>query len=58
VELFLRERVAEGDPVAQEKLEEHDREEAEAEAEAEERARARRRLLRRMQDRFGGRSRK
>jgi len=58
VELFLRERVAEGDPVAQEKLEEHEREEAEAEAEAEERARARRRLLRRMQDRFGGRSRK
>ena len=58
VEVFLRGRVAEGDPVAQEKLEEHDREEAEAEAEAEERARARRRLLRRMQDRFGGKSRR
>ena len=53
VELFLRDRVAEGDTVAQEKLEEHDREEAEAEAEARERARARRRLMRRLQDRFG-----
>jgi predicted PurR-regulated permease PerM len=53
VELFLRDRVAEGDPVAQRKLEEHDREEAEAEAESKERARARRRLLSRMQDRFG-----
>jgi predicted PurR-regulated permease PerM len=53
VELFLRDRVAEGDAVAQEKLEEHDREEAEAKAEASERAQARRRLLRRIQDRFG-----
>jgi predicted PurR-regulated permease PerM len=57
VELFLRDRVAEGDTVAQEKLEEHDREEAEAEAEAKERARARHRLFRRMQDRFGGKPR-
>jgi predicted PurR-regulated permease PerM len=57
VELFLRNRVAEGDPVAQAKLEEHDREEAEAEADARQRARARRRLLRRMQDRFGGKPR-
>jgi predicted PurR-regulated permease PerM len=57
VELFLRGRVAEGDPVAQAKLEEHDREEAEAEAGARQRARARRRLLRRMQDRFGGKPR-
>jgi predicted PurR-regulated permease PerM len=53
VEVFLRDRVAEGDPVAQAKLEEHDRAEAEAEADARERARARRRLLRRLQDRFG-----
>ncbi len=34
VEVFLRDRVAEGDPAAQEKLEEHDRAEAEAQAEA------------------------
>jgi len=58
VELFLRGRVAEGDAVAKEKLEEHDREEAEAEAEAEERSLARRRLLRRMKDRFGGKPRR
>jgi predicted PurR-regulated permease PerM len=53
VEVFLRDRVAEGDPVAQAKLEEHDRAEAEAEAEARERARARRRFLRRLRDRLG-----
>ncbi len=53
VELFLRDRVAEGDPVAQEKLEEHDRAEAEALADARERAHARRRLIARMRDRFG-----
>ncbi len=52
VELFLRDRVAEGDPVAQETLEEHDRAEAEAEAEARARARARKRLVRRLQDRL------
>jgi predicted PurR-regulated permease PerM len=52
VELFLRGRVAEGDPVAQETLEEHDRAEAEAEAEARARARARKRLVRRLQDRL------
>jgi predicted PurR-regulated permease PerM len=57
VEVFLRGRVAEGDPVAQAKLEEHDRAEAAAEAEARERARARRRLLRRLQDRLGGKPR-
>jgi predicted PurR-regulated permease PerM len=53
VEVFLRDRVAEGDPIAQAKLEEHDRAEAEAEAEARARASARRRLLRRLRDRFG-----
>jgi predicted PurR-regulated permease PerM len=52
VEVFLRGRVAEGDPVAQETLEEHDRAEAEAEAEARARARARKRLVRRLQDRL------
>jgi predicted PurR-regulated permease PerM len=52
VELFLRGRVAEGDPVAQETLEERDRAEAEAEAEARARARARKRLVRRLQDRL------
>jgi predicted PurR-regulated permease PerM len=52
VELFLRGRVAEGDPVAQETLEEHDRAEAEAEADARARARARKRLVRRLQDRL------
>jgi hypothetical protein len=50
VELFLRDRVAEGDPAARETLEEHDRAEAEAEAEA--RARARKRMMRRLQDRL------
>jgi predicted PurR-regulated permease PerM len=53
VEVFLRDRVAEGDPVAQEKLEEHDRAEAEALAGARERAHARRRLVERLRDRFG-----
>jgi predicted PurR-regulated permease PerM len=53
VEVFLRDRVAEGDTEARAKLEEHDRAEAEAEAEAQERAHARRRLLRRLRDRFG-----
>ena len=53
VEVFLRDRVAEGDPAAKEKLEEHDRAEAEAEADARERAHARRRLVERMRDRFG-----
>jgi len=57
VELFLRGRVAEGDPVAQETLEEHDRAEAEAEAEARARARARKRLVRRLQDRLKGKPR-
>ena len=52
VEVFLRDRVAEGDTEARAKLEEHDRAEAEAQAEARERARARRRLLRRLRDRF------
>jgi predicted PurR-regulated permease PerM len=52
VELVLRERVAEGDPVAQETLEAHDRAEAEAEAEAIARASARKRLLRRFQERM------
>jgi len=55
VEVFLRGRVAEGDPAAQAKLEEHDRAEAEARADARARASARRRLLRRLQDRYGGR---
>jgi predicted PurR-regulated permease PerM len=52
VELVLRGRVAEGDPVAQETLEAHDRAEAEAEAEAIARASARKRLLRRFQERM------
>jgi len=52
VELVLRDRVADGDPVAQEKLEEHDRAEAEAEAEAAERVRARKRMMRRLQERL------
>jgi predicted PurR-regulated permease PerM len=54
VEVFLRGRVAGGDPAAQETLEEHDRAEAEAEAEARARARARKRFLRRVLDRLGG----
>jgi predicted PurR-regulated permease PerM len=57
MEVYLRDRVAEGDPVAAAELEKHDRAEAAAEAEARERAHARRRLVRRFQDRFGrGRS--
>jgi len=52
VELFLRDRVAEGDPIAQETLEEHDRAEAEAAAEARARASARKRMIRRIQDRL------
>ena len=57
VEVFLRGRVAEGDQAAQATLEEHDRAEAEAEAEAAARARARKRLLRRIRDRLGPKSR-
>ena len=53
VEVYLRDRVAEGDTVAQDTLEKHDRAEAEAQAEARERAHARARLVRRMKDRFG-----
>jgi len=52
VELVLRDRVAEGDRVAQETLDEHDRAEAEAEADARARARARKRMVRRLQDRL------
>ncbi len=52
VELFLRDRVAEGDLVAQETLEEHDRAEAEARADARARASARKRMVRRLQDRL------
>jgi predicted PurR-regulated permease PerM len=52
VEVFLRDRVAEGDVVAKETLEKHDRAEAEAEEEARKRARARQRLMRRLRDRF------
>jgi predicted PurR-regulated permease PerM len=51
VEVFLRDRVAEGDTVAQETLEEHDRAEAEAVAEATERANARKRMILRLRDR-------
>jgi predicted PurR-regulated permease PerM len=57
VEVFLRERVAGGDPVAQEQLEEHERAEKVAEAEARARVRARRRLWRRVQDRLSGKPR-
>jgi predicted PurR-regulated permease PerM len=53
VELFLRDRVAEGDLAAAATLHEHDRAEAEAEAEAEARAASRRRFLRRVRDRLG-----
>jgi predicted PurR-regulated permease PerM len=57
MEVYLRDRVAEGDPVAAAELEKHDRAEADAQAGAEERARARRRLAQRFRDRFGqGRS--
>jgi predicted PurR-regulated permease PerM len=52
VELFLRDRVAEGDPVAQETLEEHDRAEAEAKADARARSKARKRMVRRLQERL------
>ena len=52
VEVFLRARVAEGDPAAAATLEEHVQAEAEAEAEAEARAESRRRLLRRIRDRL------
>jgi len=52
LEVFLRDRVAEGDPIAQETLEEHDRAEAEAKADASARATARKRMLRRIQDRL------
>jgi len=53
MEVYLRDRVAEGDPVAAAELEKHDRAEAKAEADAEERAQARRRLAQRVRDRFG-----
>jgi predicted PurR-regulated permease PerM len=53
VEVFLRDRVAEGDLAARATLEKHERAEAEAQAEASERARARRRLVRRFRERFG-----
>ena len=52
VELVLRDRVAEGDPVAQATLEKHDRAEAEAVAQATARARARTRMMRRLRDRL------
>jgi predicted PurR-regulated permease PerM len=52
VELVLRDRVAEGDPAAQETLEEHELADAEAVAEAKARARARKRMIRRFQDRL------
>lgn len=52
VEVFLRDRVAEGDPVAQETLEKHDRAEAEAEAGAKARATARKRFVRGFQERM------
>jgi predicted PurR-regulated permease PerM len=57
VEVFLRDRVAEGDEAAQETLEEHDRAEAEAEAEARARASARKRMMRRLQDGLKSKSR-
>ena len=50
VEVFLRDRVAEGDVGAKERLEEHERAEEEAEHEARQRARARRRIVRRIQE--------
>jgi predicted PurR-regulated permease PerM len=53
VEVYLRDRVAEGDPVARATLEKHDRAEAEAQADARQRAHARRRLVGRVRDRFG-----
>jgi hypothetical protein len=53
VEVFLRDRVAEGDVVAAEQLEAHERQEEAAEQEARQRARARRRLIRRIRERFG-----
>ncbi len=52
VEVFLRDRVAEGDPVAQETLEKHERAEAEAEAGAKARATARKRFVRGFQERM------
>jgi predicted PurR-regulated permease PerM len=54
VEVFLRDRVAGGDEVAEETLAEHDRAEAEARADARARARARERLLRRLRNRLKG----
>ena len=55
VEVYLRDRVAEGDPVARATLEKHERAEAEAQADARQRAHARRRLVERVRDRFGRR---
>lgn len=57
VELFLRDRVAEGDEAAQETLEEHERAEAEAEEDAKARARARKRMISRLQERLRPKSR-
>jgi predicted PurR-regulated permease PerM len=57
VELFLRDRVAEGDQAAQETLEEHERAEAEAEAEARARVRARKRMISRLHERLRPKSR-
>ncbi|HZN43532.1 MAG TPA: AI-2E family transporter [Actinomycetota bacterium] len=54
VEVFLRDRVAEGDVEAKEKLEEHERAEEEAEHEAQQRARSRQRIARRIRDLFTG----
>ena len=53
VEVFLRDRVAEGDVVARAQLEEHERAEEEAEQEARQRARARRRIVAKIRERFG-----
>jgi predicted PurR-regulated permease PerM len=53
VELFLRDRVAEGDLAAAATLDEHDRAEAEATADAEARAASRRRFLKRLRERLG-----
>jgi predicted PurR-regulated permease PerM len=57
VELFLRDRVAEGDQAAQETLEEHERAEAAAQAEARARVHARKRMISRIQERLRPKSR-
>jgi hypothetical protein len=53
VEVFLRDRVAEGDVEARAQLEEHERQEEEAEQEARQRARARQQIVRTIRERFG-----